>query len=446
MLIDELKSIARDNGIVGAGGAGFPAYAKMTEKADTVILNCVECEPLLKLHRQLLATHTKEIITMLDEVRQAFGAKEAVVGIKNEYKATIDALNEILPDFPNVRICGLKAAYPMGDEVVLIYEATGRVIRAGGLPIEENVVVYNVETMYNLYRAVHLNIPVTNKLVSIVGEIDRPLTVRVPLGTTVREAIALAGHVTCADPAYLMGGPMMGRLGTENTVITKTTNAIIILPKDHPVIAKMNKKLEIERKRASSACCQCRTCTDMCPRHALGHPIEPHKVMRAVANADTSDLSVYTNTAFCSGCGVCEKYACPQGLSPKSIIQNLKGGLRGAGVKVEPVESTGVIEDRELRKVPVHRLAARLGLSRYDVEAPFIDTTPSTAYVRIQMSQHIGAPAVPTVTVGEMVKKGQKIAEAAEGLSVSIHCSIDGIVEEVSDREVVVRERTVTNG
>ena len=446
MLIDELKSIARDNGIVGAGGAGFPAYAKMTEKADTVILNCVECEPLLKLHRQLLATHTKEIITMLDEVRQAFGAKEAVVGIKNEYKATIDALNEILPDFPNVRICGLKAAYPMGDEVVLIYEATGSVIRAGGLPIEENVVVYNVETMYNLYRAGHLNIPVTNKLVSIVGEIDRPLTVRVPLGTTVREAIALAGHVTCADPAYLMGGPMMGRLGTENTVITKTTNAIIILPKDHPVIAKMNKKLEIERKRASSACCQCRTCTDMCPRHALGHPIEPHKVMRAVANADTSDLSVYTNTAFCSGCGVCEKYACPQGLSPKSIIQNLKGGLRGAGVKVEPVESTGVIEDRELRKVPVHRLAARLGLSRYDVEAPFIDTTPSTAYVRIQMSQHIGAPAVPTVTVGEMVKKGQKIAEAAEGLSVSIHCSIDGIVEEVSDREVVVRERTVTNG
>ena len=79
----------------------------------------------------------------------------------------------------------------MGDEVVLIYEATGRVIKPGGLPIDENVVVYNVETMYNLYRAVHLNIPVTNKLVSIVGEIDHPLTVRVPLGTTVKEAISL---------------------------------------------------------------------------------------------------------------------------------------------------------------------------------------------------------------------------------------------------------------
>ena len=95
MRIDELKNIARENGVVGAGGAGFPAYAKMTDKADTVILNCVECEPLLKLHRQLLAAHTEEIIGMLDEVREAFGAKEAVVGIKSEYVTTIKAVEAV---------------------------------------------------------------------------------------------------------------------------------------------------------------------------------------------------------------------------------------------------------------------------------------------------------------------------------------------------------------
>lgn len=439
MLIDELKNIARNNGIVGAGGAGFPAYAKMTEKADTVILNCVECEPLLKLHRQLLATHTEEIIQMLDEVRESFGAKEAVIGIKSEYVTTIKAVEEVLGDYPKVRICALKAAYPMGDEVVLIYEATGRVIKPGGLPIDENVVVYNVETMYNLYRAVHLDIPVTNKLVSIVGEIDHPLTVRVPLGTTVKEAISLAGKITTEDPAYVMGGPMMGRLGTENTVITKTTNAIIILPKDHHVVVRMEKNLEIERKRASSSCCQCRTCTDMCSRHALGHPIEPHKVMRAVANHDTSDLSVFTNAAYCSGCGICEKYACPQGLSPKSIIQEFKGGLRSAGIKVEKIDPAPVMEDRELRKLPVHRLAARLDLARYDKPAPFVDTTPTTKLVKIPMSQHIGAPATPIVSVGEQVKKGQLIGEPKEGLSVAIHCSIDGVVEKVNEREVVVK-------
>ena len=439
MLIDELKNIARNNGIVGAGGAGFPAYAKMTDKADTVILNCVECEPLLKLHRQLLATHTEEIIQMLDEVRESFGAKEAVIGIKSEYVTTIKAVEEVLGDFPKVRICALKPAYPMGDEVVLIYEATGRVIQPGGLPIDENVVVYNVETMYNLYRAVHLDIPVTNKLVSIVGEIDHPLTVRVPLGTTVKEAIALAGKVTVEDPAYVMGGPMMGRLGTENTVITKTTNAIIILPKDHHVVVRMDKNLEIEKKRASSSCCQCRTCTDMCSRHALGHPIEPHKVMRAVANHDTSDMSVFVNTAYCSGCGICEKYACPQGLSPKSIIQAFKGGLRAAGIKVEKVDPAPVLEDRELRKLPVHRLAARLDLAKYDKPAPFEDTTPTTKLVKIPMSQHIGAPATPIVSVGDTVKKGQLIGEPKDGLSVAIHCSIDGVVQKVSDKEVVVK-------
>ena len=439
MLIDELKNIARNNGIVGAGGAGFPAYAKMTDKADTVILNCVECETLLKLHRQLLATHTEEIIQMLDEVRESFGAKEAVIGIKSEYVTTIKAVEEVLGDFPKVRICALKPAYPMGDEVVLIYEATGRVIQPGGLPIDENVVVYNVETMYNLYRAVHLDIPVTNKLVSIVGEIDHPLTVRVPLGTTVKEAISLAGKVTVEDPVYVMGGPMMGRLGTENTVITKTTNAIIILPKDHHVVVRMDKNLEIEKKRASSSCCQCRTCNDMCSRHALGHPIEPHKVMRAVANHDTSDMSVFVNTAYCSGCGICEKYACPQGLSPKSIIQAFKGGLRAAGIKVEKVDPAPVLEDRELRKLPVHRLAARLDLTRYDKPAPFEDTTPTTKLVKIPMSQHIGAPATPIVSVGDTVKKGQLIGEPKDGLSVAIHCSIDGVVQKVSDKEVVVK-------
>ena len=439
MLIDELKSIAREKGIVGAGGAGFPAYAKMTDKADTVILNCIECEPLLKLHRQLLAVHTAEIIQMLDEVREIFGAKEAIVGIKNEYKTTIKALKEVLVDYPKVRISELKPAYPMGDEVVLIYETTGRRIKPGGIPIDENVVVYNVETMYNLYRAVHLDVAVTNKIVSIVGEIDTPLTVRVPLGTSVKEAISLAGNITTDHPAYVLGGPMMGKLGTENSVVTKTTNAIIILPDNHKAVAYMEKNLALEIRKAASACCQCKTCTDMCSRHSIGHPIEPHRIMRAVANHDVSDVSVFINAGYCSGCGICEKYACPQGLSPKSIIQAFKGGLRSAGVRVEKVDPAPVLEDRELRKVPVHRLAARLGLIGYHVPAPFQDTTPVTKHVKIPMLQHIGVPAKPLVAVGDKVLKGQKIGEAADGLSVCIHCSIDGVVEKVTDKEVVVR-------
>ena len=441
MQINELKAIAREFGIVGAGGAGFPAYAKMTDQADTVILNCVECEPLLKLHRQLLAAHREEILQMLEEVRTVLGAKEAVIGIKSEYTTTIRAVEEILGEYPNIRICSLKASYPMGDEVVLIYEATGRVIKPGGLPIDEQVVVYNVETMYNLYRAVHDKKPVTEKLVSIVGEVEQPLTIRVPLGATVKQAVALAGKLTTANPVYLMGGTMMGKLGGENTLITKTTNAIIVLPQEHYLARRMEKNLEIERRRASSACCQCRACTDLCSRHMLGHPIEPHLVMRAVGQQDLSDLKIYMNTAYCSGCGICENYACPQGLSPRSIIQQFKSGLRAAGVKVEKREPALVEWDRDLKKLPVHRLARRLGLAGYDTAAPFEENIARIDRVRIPMSQHIGAPALPIVEEGEKVTKGQLIGQPAEGLSTGIHASIEGVVAKASDKEIVIKVR-----
>lgn len=441
MRMEELKEIARESGIVGAGGAGFPSYAKMTDQADTVILNCAECEPLLHLHKQLLASHAQEIVQMLDEVRETMGAKEAVIGIKSEHVNTIRILEEAIVKYPAVRIRALSDAYPMGDEVILIYEATGRVIKPGGLPIDERVVVYNTETMYNLYRAVHRQIPVTSKLVSVVGAVENPVTVRVPLGITVKETISPAGEILIKNPVYVIGGPMMGHLGTENTVITKTTNAIIILPSEHKVVMRMHKNLDVERRRAASSCCQCRTCTDLCPRHVLGHPIEPHRVMRAVANHDISDLTVYTNTAYCSSCGLCENYSCPQGLSPRSVITQFKAGLRGAGVRVPKTEPAQVDSERELKKAPVSRLKAKLGLAEYDVPVSYIEDVQKADSVRILLSQHIGAPALAAVKIGEKVQVGQKIANAPEGLGVAIHASVDGVVEEVNEKEIVIRAK-----
>ena len=61
MEIKDLQKIMQDNGVVGAGGAGFPSYAKLTDKADTILLNCAECEPLLKLHRQLLRSEERRV-------------------------------------------------------------------------------------------------------------------------------------------------------------------------------------------------------------------------------------------------------------------------------------------------------------------------------------------------------------------------------------------------
>jgi len=438
MNITELSQILRENGIVGAGGAGFPTYGKLNDRADTILMNCAECEPLLKLHRQLLRDHAAEIIKAFALIQQVLGAKQAIIGVKEEYKSTIHAVEAVLPDYPGVSMHKLPGAYPMGDEVVLIYEATGRVVRPGGLPIECGVCVFNVETLYNIYRAVYEQQPVTEKFVTVAGEVEHPLTLRVPIGMQIKDVVALAGKITCTDPVYLLGGPMMGNFGNEYGFVTKTTSAVIVLPSDHTLTHRKKPNVAVALKRAASSCCQCRSCTDMCPRHALGHPIEPHLFMRAAANADVQDVKPFINTMFCCSCGVCELYACPQGLSPRSIMAEYKGGLRKAGIKPPQVEADAILASRDYRRVPENRLVMRLGLKQYDAPAELDETPRLSKMVKIRMSQHIGAPAKPSVSVGEQVQAGQVIGLAADGLSVNIHASVKGIVKEVTDASVTI--------
>ena len=439
MEMKELQKILQENGVVGAGGAGFPTYAKLNEKADTILMNCAECEPLLKLHRQLLEKHAYEIMKTFELVRQTVNAAEAIIGIKKSYVQTVNALKQHIEEFPNMRIHLLEEVYPMGDEVVLIYEATGRVVRPGGLPIEQGVAVFNVETIYNAYRAIEKQKPVTDKYVSVVAEVSNPVTVRVPLGCTLDEVVAQAGNVTVKDPVYFVGGPMMGRIGSGSEPVTKTTNAILVLPKDHIIVTKKRRTSSIDLKRAASICCQCYTCTDLCPRNNLGHPINPALFMRAASNHDFRNLNPYLDAAFCSSCGVCEMYSCPQSLSPRSLLADMKGGLRQAGVRPpQGVQPKPVKESREYRKVPEERLMARLALTKYDKDAPMDETLVAVPKVVINLSQHIGAPAQPIVKVGDQVTRGQMIAQPANGLSVAIHATICGKVTEVTDRHIVI--------
>ncbi len=443
MEISSLSAILRESGVVGAGGAGFPTYGKLSDKADTIILNCAECEPLLKLHRQLLRDYATEIVRAFVLVGQTLGVKDAILGIKAEYESTIEAVEYAISNLGdvgmNVRVHKLPGAYPMGDEVVLIYEATKRVVRPGGLPIEQGVCVFNVETMFNVYNAVNANAGVCRKLVSIVGEVEKPITIWAPIGATLGEVVKYAGAITTNDPVYLVGGPMMGSFKNPAEVVTKTTNAIIVLPRDHTLVMKKQSKLSVSVARAKASCCQCESCTDLCPRHALGHPIEPHLFMRAASHEDVRDTKPFVNTFFCSSCGLCEMYSCPQGLAPRSMMAPVKGALRQAGLKLPAVEAKPVSESREYRRAPEGRLMARLGLNPYDKAAPFDEGVKvEVKKVRIMLSQHIGAPAQPNVSNGSLVKCGDVIAKAADGLSVNIHASIDGVVKEVNEKYIVI--------
>lgn len=438
MKLSELKNLLKENGVVGAGGAGFPTYAKLTDTADTVILNCAECEPLLRVHRQALEIHVGEILYAFREILEATGAKSGIVALKKHYERAISALEAELPKYPKISICKMESVYPAGDEIVLIKRATGRTVNPGELPSSVGVTVCNVETVYNVYNAM-MGKPVTHKYVTVTGEVVSPVTVYAPVGISVAELVEKAGGVTVDNPVYISGGPMMGRITALYDAITKTTNAIIVLPEEHSVV--MNKKMngKINLLRAMSVCCQCRTCTDLCSRHVVGYPVEPHKVMRVLSNGGRGEAECIMGAMFCSGCGLCETYSCPQGLSPRAMIDEIKKQARANGIKPpKGIKAEEHTPFEEYRKVSVERLTVRLGLKKYDVDAPISELAEPKS-VKIAFSQHIGVPSTSVVSVGDRVKKGDVIAKAeSDKLGVNIHASIDGIVTDITQKYVKI--------
>ncbi len=435
--LEQLKEVLREAGVVGAGGAGFPTYAKLSDKADTVIINCAECEPLLKLHRQVLEAHTEEILSALGVILKLTGAKNGIVALKAHYKNAIAAVERELPNHKNISICKLESIYPSGDELILLQRVTGRTVKPGALPISVGVIVCNVESVYNVSRAIEGD-AVTHKFVTVAGEVNQPKTLYVPVGTKISELLNAAGGCKINEPALISGGPMMGRLITESDYVTKTTNAVLVLAQSHTVVMNKLRNPKIGLRRAMSVCCQCRSCTELCSRHVAGYPVEPHMVMRVLSNGGKGDINAIAGAMYCSGCGLCESYSCPQDLSPRVMIDAIKAAARQNGIKPIPMDNTPVPADADYKKVSVARLTSRLALKKYDVSAP-MENGFETKKVRIMMSQHIGAPAKPIVKKGDKVNAGDKIAQCDEkALGASIHASIDGVVKTVNDRYIEI--------
>ena len=366
--LTDIKKIIEECGIVGAGGAGFPSHVKIDSRANTILLNCAECEPLLQADRQLLAKYAYEILAALSNLAKSLGAT-AVIAVKKSYAATILAVQKSLVEYPHILLVELNDIYPVGDEIVLIYEALGIVVPPGSLPIEVGCIVFNVETVYNMYHAFKHRQHVTHKWVTIIGEVEHPTTALFPLGMPIAEAIKQAGEVTVSNPTFVIGGPMMGTIAQPTAQITKTTNAVLVLPSEHILKNSTSSQSFVNLNRVASACCQCRTCTEMCPRNLLGYPIEPHRIMRALAARDASSKALH-GMMYCSLCGLCEKVACPQSLAPRSLIKTFKTALAKEGIRPEKCKADSTSHTRNGRMVNASRLKMRLGLAKYDVNAP----------------------------------------------------------------------------
>lgn len=435
---EEIIRKVKAAGVVGAGGAGFPAHAKLTCNVKTIVVNGAECEPLLRVDQQLMEFSPEKMIRGLEAVMEAAGAAEGIIAIKGKYKKAVAALSQGIRN-DRIRVHLLPDFYPAGDEHVTVLEATGRLVPQGGIPLQVDCVVSNVETLVNVADALDGK-PVTHTFLTVTGEVPNPYTCLLPIGTPVSEAIALAGRTDLSGMRVIDGGPMMGKLvGSPDDPITKTTKGLIVLPDDHPVIRKRTQSREKIVRQAQSACIQCRYCTDLCPRFLLGHNLEPHRIMRAVRNMQANE-EIMRMAMTCTECGICEQYACFMDLSPRTVNAMLKQELAKKGIKPNPPPQDQVVHPmQEHRKIPVKRLIARLGLTGYDKPAPLCEKDFTPTVVRIPLKQHVGAPSAPTVEVGARVNRGELIATApAEGLGANVHASVSGTVTGITDKISIV--------
>lgn len=438
-----LIDIIAQSGIVGAGGAGFPTHVKMNAKAEYVIINGAECEPLLRVDQQLMATETKKILDALQLVMKEVGADKGVVALKGHYHAAIDSFNQLLGGYEGISLHLLDNFYPAGDEQITVYEVTGRIVPEGGIPLKCGVIVSNVETMLNIYNAYYEDQPVTDSYVTFAGEVKNHITLKLPLGMTVAEALELAGGVTVDGPYVVInGGPMMGKHVALDSKITKTTKGLIVLPEDHKLIQDVKMDITKMLHQAKTACCHCSLCTEVCPRNLIGHSIAPHKTIRFASYGSLCDGSDTPMIAYlCSECRLCQ-YACIMNLQPWKVNHELKGIMAKQGIRnslSNAPESAHPMHD--YKKFPIKKLIANLGLLKYNVAAPLAELPHEIDHVSIPCGQHIGAPAVPCVAVGDTVAKGDVIAKPAEGkLGACIHASISGTVKAIADGCIAIEK------
>ena len=436
----DVKEMVMNAGILGAGGAGFPTHVKINCQAGAVIVNGAECEPLLRVDQQVMELYAAEVVEGLRLVMEQTGAKEGVIALKKHYEGAVKALGTAIEPFGQLRLHLLREYYPAGDEQQIVYEVTGRVVPTGGLPLDVGAVVCNASTLLNVADAA-AGKKVVEKYVTVGGAVRTPRTFKVPVGISCRELLEAAGGT--AEPCrYIIGGPCMGRVVDDPDVpVTKTTGGFLAFPVDHPLWKLREETLNMQLIR--SVCCQCSMCTQMCPRNALGLNVQPHKAMRTIAQG--TDLLGDANGVFsCCNCGVCTYYACNFGLKPSQAMQQMKAMLAQKGVKPRKEVYTRADRSIDDKKLPVKRLIARMGLERYDVDAPLSEKLLPTGQVRIMLRMGVGAPSVPVVGVGDKVRKNTLIADIAPGkLGVKMHASISGTVTAVTDRYIEIRKATV---
>jgi len=424
----------QNNGITGAGGAGFPAHVKLNSKPDTIIMNAAECEPLLHKDMELILNYSDEILKGFYAVMELTGAATGIIGIKEKHTHEIELLKSKVKG--NVIVFPLEDVYPAGDEITLIYMTTGRIVQPGKLPISAGCVVQNVETFYNIA----VNKPVVEKYLTVAGAVEKPATVKVPVGITFREVLSKF-RITEENYVVRSGGLMMGVLEDDlSKAVNKRTGGLIVLPADHYCVTMYNryKTTYATDIIAKAGCDQCSYCTELCPRYLLGQPVRPETAMRNRMFSSESDKVYYAGNINCCECNLCTMFSCPEGLDPRgsTVIEKV---IARTNKDNTVFEGQGLHPMYNYRKVPVSSLKQKLDVTKYKDEAPLTDIVYEPDEVKIPLNQHTGAPAAAVVKAGDKVQKYDLIGKLNGVVSANVHSSVTGTVTSVSANEVIIK-------
>ena len=295
---DEIRSIVKEAGIVGLGGAGFPTNVKLTPKDDSkidyILVNGAECEPYLTSDYRMMLEEPEKIVGGLKVILSLFDNAKGVIGIENNKPEGIKKLEELVKNEPRIEVRPLLTKYPQGGERSLIYAITGRKVNSSMLPADAGCIVDNIDTVIAIYNAVCKQTPLIRKIITVTGDaIVNPQNFSVRLGTNYQELLEAAGGFKNDPEKVISGGPMMGQaLFSLDLPVTKTSSALTCFSKDMVAAQEPN------------PCIRCGRCVSACPSHLV-----PPLMMNA-AMKNNCEAFEKLNGMECMECGSCA-YVCP---------------------------------------------------------------------------------------------------------------------------------------
>ncbi len=316
--VADLTDAAKRCGLVGLGGAGFPAGVKLSlpdgVKIDTLVVNGAECEPYITSDNRELIENSKDVVEGVYLIKRIMKIEKAVIGIESNKPGAIENINELVKNHKeydgSITVMRLPSTYPQGAEKAIIYSATGRKMPGGALPSAVGCIVMNVTSIGTLYRFIKTGMPLVRKRITIDGTaVSEPKNVSVCIGTPIKDVIDFVGGVDENADRIIMGGPMMGApVASEDVVVEKRNNAILIMKE--------------REKRTTTNCIRCGRCAAACPMHLYPQQVE------SAYNAGLKDRFSEMNVNYCMECGSCA-YVCPAKRPLTEVMRIAKQTLRG---------------------------------------------------------------------------------------------------------------------